>query len=517
MIDAIDVLVTTVSSVRPALAVAIPATVAAILLFVRTTRLSRLLATTTALVTVVLVLSMTFTVRAGRIPQSSGREIAPGIRLVLRADPLGLVFALTLATIVAIGLPMVATGTKSRKTDSSGRVTAALVGALAAAMAVAFADNLLVLVIALELLTIVTYPLVSHSETDCARWAGYRYLAYTLTGGVLALAGVRLVYTAVGTVSFVPGGIEGVAAAEPTLVGIAFILLLLGFGVKAAVVPLHGWVLGARAAPGPAYAIAFPVIVISAGAFAILRTVLDGFGPILVGELGIAWIGIALAGITILVGNLLALATSDLERRLSYAAIAGAGGTLLGVFVLAPVAITGAIVHLVSQAIGIGIALLALTHVVQQTGSATTSKLRGSGRLYPAAGIAFGVGVASLVGLPLSVGFLAIWYLLVGAGTVGHIVAGTLLVVSAVFHVVYLLPPLLSMMRLHAYDSDHRPDHGPTRSDGGYAFGTSEGRRARPLLVGAAVLLLLGSFPDQTIVLELAWLAVETSTGVGTP
>lgn len=517
MTDATEVALTTVGSVRPVLAVAIPAVMAAALLFVRTGRTQRILSTAAALVTVIVLLSMTVAVRAGDIPMTIGGEIVPGIPLEFRADPLGLVFALAVATIASIGLPMIPPAGTKGDADGSGRVVAALVGALAAAMAVAFAGNLFLLVIALELLTIVTYPLVSHPETRRARWAGYRYLAYTLTGGVLALAGVRTVYTLAGTVSFVSGGIMELATAEPTSVRIAFVLLLLGFGVKAALVPLHGWVLGARTAPAPAYALAFPVIVITAGTFAIVRTVLDGFGTVLVGELGLAWIGLLLAAVTILVANLLAVATADLERRLSYAAIAGAAATPLGAFVLTPIALTGAIVHLVGQAIGIGVALLALSYIVEITETSTTAGLRGMGRHHPAAGIAFGVSVASLVGLPFSVGFVAFWYLLVGAGTAGHIVAGAVLAASAVFHVAYLLPPLRSMARASKPTGETPPAHNLARSDSEFSFAVFTDHRTSPLLVGATVLLLVGSIPDQTIVLELGRLAIETSTGVGTP
>src|SRR5690606_23957794 len=112
---------------------------------------------------------------------------------------------------------------------------------IGATMGVALSSNLFSLFVFYEILTVATYPLVVHKETEEAFAAGRKYLIYTLSGGIALLAGLAILAAMGGSLAFVAGGNDGIAAMAPDFAKIAFLLLFAGFSVKAAVVPFHGW------------------------------------------------------------------------------------------------------------------------------------------------------------------------------------------------------------------------------------------------------------------------------------
>src|SRR5690606_25559782 len=153
-------------------------------------------------------------------------------------------------------------------------------------LGVAFAGNLLTLVIFFEMLTFATYPLVIHKETPEAFAAGRKYLAYTIPGGVAMVIATGWTYLLAGTLELRPGGILAGSGNPAELIPL-FALFVLGFGVKAALMPLQGWLPTAMIAPTPVSALLHAVAVVKAGVFTGLRIVGFTFGPELLRELGI--------------------------------------------------------------------------------------------------------------------------------------------------------------------------------------------------------------------------------------
>ncbi|MPY72587.1 MAG: monovalent cation/H+ antiporter subunit D family protein, partial [Alphaproteobacteria bacterium] len=157
-----------------------------------------------------------------------------------------------------------------------------------ATVGIAMAGNLFTFFVFYEMLTLATYPLVVHRGTPAALRAGNVYLAYTLVGGALLLTGIIWLQTLLGPVEFKPGGvIAGRAMDEPALLLIPFVLLVAGVGVKAALVPLHGWLPRAMVAPAPVSALLHAVAVVKAGAFGIIRIVYEVYGVEVAHALGV--------------------------------------------------------------------------------------------------------------------------------------------------------------------------------------------------------------------------------------
>ena len=283
-----------------------------------------------------LIASMVPGVLDGQVYVTDLGTIVPGVEFALRADPLGILFGL-LASLLWLVTSFYSIGyMRGLDEHAQTRYFAAFAGSLAAAVGVAFASNLVVLFVFYELLTVATYPLVAHDETPEARAAGRKYLAYTFGGGVAVLAGTVLVFwvtstgSGPGTTAFTPGGIAALASADPTIARAAFALLAAGFGVKAALMPLHSWLPDAMVAPTPVSGLLHAVAVVKSGVFGIARVVLDVFGPGLVGDLGMGVVLAAIAAFTLVVASLIALRQDNLKRRLAFSTVSQLSYIVLG-------------------------------------------------------------------------------------------------------------------------------------------------------------------------------------------
>jgi multicomponent Na+:H+ antiporter subunit D len=367
--------------------------------------------------------------------------VLPGLDIVLQADALALLFVTLsaalwfLTTLYAIGYLEGALH-RSRFFGFFSLCVTATVG-------VAMAGNLFTFFFFYELLTLSTYPLVVHRGTPTALRAGSIYLAYTLAGGAVLLTGVVWLYGLLGRVDFVPGGV--VAALGPEHAGslqIIFILLIAGVGVKAALLPLHGWLPQAMVAPAPVSALLHAVAVVKAGAFGIVRVVYEVYGVEFAETLHLLTPLAILACVTIIWGSLRALWQDDLKRRLAYSTISQVSYIVLGVALYGPVGTVGGLVHLVHQGIMKITLFFCAGNYAETLGLHKVSEMNGVGRRMPLTTLAFTVGALGMIGAPLTAGYVSKHYLMEGAEVAGAPWAAWVLTVSSLLNAAYFLPIL---------------------------------------------------------------------------
>jgi multicomponent Na+:H+ antiporter subunit D len=418
-----------------------------------------------------IVLSMLPGVMAGTVyewsfVEATGYEFVAGIDFSLRADPLGMLFAL-LASFLWIFTSFYATGyMRGLNENGQTRFFASFAASLSTAMGIAFAGNLVTIFIFYELLSLVTYPLVAHNEDDEARIAGRKYLFYTFFGGgVFLLAGTVLVYwltAGVGeaTVAFETGGIEALAeaaATDPLAASIGFFLLAAGFGVKAAVMPLHSWLADAMVAPTPVSGLLHAVAVVKSGAFGVARVILDTFGPELTGELGVNVPLAALAAFTLVAASVIALRKDHLKRRLAYSTTAQLSYIVLGLSMLHPIALVGALLHIPAHAFGKLTLFFCAGAVHVETHTDYVSEMAGIGKRMPLTMSAFALGAASMAGIPLLAGFVSKFYLLIGGLEAGLSIFALALIVSGILNIAYLWPVVYTAF----FETEERHDAKP--------------------------------------------------------
>jgi multicomponent Na+:H+ antiporter subunit D len=365
--------------------------------------------------------------------------LMPGIEMVFRADFMALVFG-TLSAILWLLTTVYAIGYLEDSPHRS-RFFGFFSLCVTATMGIALAGNLITFFIFYEMLTVVTYPLVVHRGTIASLKAGRTYLLYTLFGGVLFLLGAVWLHSLVGAADFQLGGfVAHLTDTHRTDLLIVFVLLVAGFGVKAALVPFHGWLPEAMVAPAPVSALLHAVAVVKAGAFGIVRLVYDVFGIQTAAELGVLLPLSVAAATTIIFGSLRALTQDDLKRRLAFSTVSQLSYITLGVAIVGPLATTGGVVHLIHQGI-MKITLFMCAGVVAETLQVKKiSQMNGVGRRLPLTMAAFSVAAFGMIGVPPTAGFISKWYLGLGGLEAGQGWVLLVLVTSSLLNALYFLP-----------------------------------------------------------------------------
>lgn len=365
----------------------------------------------------------------------------PGLDLVLRADALSMLFVTLssglwlLTTVYAIGYFEDAPH-RSRFFGFFSLCVTATVG-------VALAGNLITFLLFYELLTLAAYPLIVHRGTDAARKAGKTYLMYTFAGGALLLVGTIWLYTLIGTLEFTyQGFLSAVDSSQhPALIAI-FVLLIAGLGVKAALVPLHGWLPGSMVAPAPVSALLHAVAVVKAGAFGIIRVIYDVFGIEFSASLGLTLPLAIIAAVTVIYGSMRALFQDDLKRRLAFSTVSQVSYIILGIAIVGPMATIGGMVHLVHQGVMKITLFFCAGNFAETLGIHKISEMNGVGRRMPWTMAAFTIGAFGMIGAPPLAGFISKWYLGLGALEAGQAWVVFVLAGSSVLNAAYFLPIL---------------------------------------------------------------------------
>ena len=331
-----------VSSTRPLWAVLISAIAAILILLTgeRNRNLRDFWSLLSSVLKFLVVFSMIPTVLDGKEMEWTLFVLSPHIAFQFRVDAFGLLFA-TLSSALWIATSFYSIGyMRSLQEEKQTRFYFCFAWALNGALGVAFAGNLLTLFVFYEILTLSTFPLVAHKETPEAMAGGRKYLSYLLASAALILFAIGYTYFLADTLDFKAGGFLQNRSSENAL-RLLFVVFILGFGTKAALMPLHEWLPTAMVAPTPVSALLHAVAVVKAGVFCVLRVLLYVFGPNLLSDLNL-WIYLAyFASITILVSGMLALAQENLKRRLAFSTINNLAIIILGATLLTPSAITG--------------------------------------------------------------------------------------------------------------------------------------------------------------------------------
>ena len=364
--------------------------------------------------------------------------MVPGGDFALKVDAFGMVFALTASALFLLNSFYAIGYMRSLKEHAQTRFFFCLAVAIAATIGIAFSANLLTLFVFYEILTIITYPLVVHVETPEAMKAGRKYLAYLLIGGIFLLSAVILTYILTGTTDFVAGGFLAGSGSDTTL-RILFILFMVGF-VKAAWMPLHGWLPAAMVAPTPVSAFLHAVAVVTAGVFGIVRIAGWVFGMDLMAMLGLGTLLAVIASFTIITASLFALAEDNLKRRLAYSTVSQLSYILLGVSMLSIAGMTGAMVHIPIHAFLKITLFFVAGAVIVSAGKDYISEMKGIGRKMPVTGIMFAVAAIGICGLPPLAGIISKIYLALGAVEGGVPILLLVIIVSAVLNAAYFFP-----------------------------------------------------------------------------
>ena len=381
-------------------------------------------------------------------------ETLPGLPIALAVEPLGMLFALVasflwiLTSLYAIGYM------RSHGEQHQTRFYICFAVAIASTMGIALAANMFTLFIFYEALTLSTYPLVTHSGTPEARRAGRVYLGLLLGTSIgLQLLAVVWTWALTGTLDFTNGGILR-DHASPVVIAILYALYVFGIG-KAAIMPFHRWLPAAMVAPTPVSALLHAVAVVKAGVFTILKVTVYIFGIDLLADIGATrWIAYVAAA-TIVIASLVAMGKDNLKARLAYSTVSQLSYVVLGAMLVNAWGVIGAGMHIAMHAFAKITLFFCAGAILVASHKTDVSQMRGLGRRMPITMVAFRIGALSIIGLPPLGGTWSKWYLVLGTLETGDVVLLSVLMVSTLLNIAYLLPiPVRAFFEASPGDAD---------------------------------------------------------------
>lgn len=313
-------------------------------------------------------------------------------------------------------------------------------------MGIDFSSNLITLYVFYELMTLTSLPLVLHELTKEAVQAGLKYLFYSVAGAFLALFGIFFLASVSPTLEFAPGGVldSGAIAGKEGLLLASACCMVVGFGTKAGMFPLHGWLPTAHpVAPAPASAVMSGVITKS-GILAIVRVFYYIIGPDLIRGTWVQTVWIVLSLVTVFMGSMLAYKEQVFKKRLAYSTVSQVSYVMFGLSLLHPIAFVGALSHVVFHSIIKNGLFMSAGAVIEETGWTRVEQMRGLGKVMPLTLACYTAVSLALIGIPPASGFVSKWYLATGALSSGTGIWGfagpVVLLISALLTAGYLLP-----------------------------------------------------------------------------
>lgn len=368
-------------------------------------------------------------------------DVLPGLDFLLRGNALAMLFV-TLSAVLWLFTTIYAIAYLERSPHRS-RFFGFFSLCVTTTVGLALAGNLFTFLVFYEGLTLATYPLVMHRGTAKAARAGRIYLSYTLTGGAVLMVAILWLHALAGPVEFGDtAALAALGSENHNQLRVIFALLIVGLGVKAALVPLHGWLPVAMVAPAPVSALLHAVAVVKAGAFGIVRVVYDVFGIEFGSQLGVLTPLAVAASATIVYGSLRALNQDDLKRRLAFSTVSQVSYIALGVAIAGPAATIGGLVHLVHQGLMKITLFFCAGSLAETLGIHRVGEMHGVGRRMPLTMTAFTIAALGMIGVPPLAGFISKWYLGSGALEANQSWVLVVLVASTVLNAAYFLPIL---------------------------------------------------------------------------
>ena len=367
-------------------------------------------------------------------------QMTPTLSIYLHVDSVGCVFA---ALETAMWLASCFFAREYMEHDEhEASYQAFFMTVLSALVGQCFAGSMITLYVFYELMTLLSVPMVVHERTPQAVAAGIKYLVYSIFGAMMGLLGIFFFNHALGTVDFVAGGHMAAGEISGALLVVTF-LVLMGFGTKAGLFPMHGWLPTAHpVAPAPASAVLSGVIT-KAGVLAVIRVIYFLVGPKALAGTWVQFAFMILTLTTVFMGSMLAYREPLLKKRLAYSTVSQVSYVLFGLSCFMPDAMNGALLHVCAHSIIKDTLFLCAGAIIHQSGKTMVADMKGIGKEMPVTLWCWTIASLGLIGIPPTSGFVSKWLLAEGSLADGmgilSVLGPIVLIISALLTAAYLL------------------------------------------------------------------------------
>ena len=292
----------------------------------------------------------------------------------------------------------------------------------------------------MEILALSSYALVAITGNRNAVRAAFKYLLMGAPSSIMVLLAIGLLYSATGTLNMADLSARIAESGYTEVLTVSYILFVIGFGVKAALFPLHMWLPDAHSiAPSPISALLSGLLV-EVCTFALLRITFSVFtreATALVGGTAEA-VGVAAAA-AVLYGGIMAILQKDLKMMIAYSTISHIGYIFLGLTAFTAEGLTGAMYHMLDHGLAKACLFLCAGNFIYVKGYRRIEDLRGAWREMPWTCFAFAVASISVIAIPPTAGFISKWYLILGNVKAGKWLYTAVLLTGSILAAVYCL------------------------------------------------------------------------------
>lgn len=379
-------------------------------------------------------------VRGGDVISYAVGGWAPPWGIELRVDVLNALVVLVVAAVGALTTTFARRSVEAEIAPATQSLFyAAWMLCLTGLLGIAVTGDAFNLFVFLEISSLSSYALIAMGSDRRAVTAAYQYLVMGTIGATFLLIGVGLLYMMTGTLNMHDLSQRLPQVEDARTIRAAFAFLTVGISLKVAVFPLHLWLPNAYAY-APSVVTAFLAATATKVAlYTLLRFFFTVFGPEYAFEtMAFQYVLLPLSVAAIVIASLVAIFQTDAKRLLAYSSVAQIGYMTLGVSLATATGVAAGILHLFNHALMKGTLFLALGCVMYRVGSVRIDRMAGLAREMPWTMAAFVIGGLSLIGIPLTAGFISKWYLVLGAIELGWWPIAALVVGASLLAAIYV-------------------------------------------------------------------------------
>ncbi len=364
----------------------------------------------------------------------------PPIGIEYRLDPANALVALLVSLLAAVVLPYAGRSLASEvPEEKSPYLYAAVLLFLAGQVGIAVTGDAFNVFVFLEISSLATYTLIGLGRDRRALTASFSYLIMGTVGATFFLIGVGLLYAMTGTLNMADLAARIPEVAETRTVHTAFAFIVVGVCLKLALFPLHLWLPNAYTYAPSAVTALMAATATKVAIYVLIRFIYTVFGPdFAFGDMPTVYLLVPLAVVGLLSTSVVAIGQSNIKRMLAYSSVAQIGYMVLGIGMATTAGLTAALLHVFNHALMKGALFMALGCIALRFGTTQLDGFRGLGRRMPFTMAAFVVGGLSLIGVPLTVGFISKWYLVSAAIELGWWPIVAVIIVGSLLAVIYI-------------------------------------------------------------------------------
>lgn len=314
----------------------------------------------------------------------------------------------------------------------------------------------------LEISSLSSYALIAMGARRRALLAAFQYLVLGTVGGTFILIGVGLLYAQTGTLNMADLADRLPAVADTSTIKAALAFIVVGGGLKLALLPLHLWLPNAYTYAPSVVSAFIAATATKVAAYTLIRFIFTVFGAEYAFEqLHLGSVLIFLAVAAMLYGSVAAIFQTDVKRLLAWSSIAQIGYIVLGFALATSAGLTASILHLLNHGVIKGALFMAVGIMFWQTHSTQLTDLAGLGRRLPWAGAAFAGAGLGLIGVPLTAGFISKWYLLAAVIEQGQWILTAAILISSLLAIIYIARVIEILYFRAPATTEHEPQKPP--------------------------------------------------------